>query len=373
MTRPLRLLIVNWQDRLNPRAGGAEIHLHEIFGRLAARGHQVTLLCSGWPGAPGRAIVDGMEVHRVGGRHSFALLARRYHADHLRSRPYDLLVEDLNKIPLNTPSWGGAPVVLLTHHLFGATAFRSASLPVAAATWLLERAIPRWYRGLPTHAVSESTAEDLAARGLARDDIRVIPNGVDLDFFTPRPDSRAAEPLLLYLGRLQRYKRVDLPLRALAGLRERGVPARLVIAGRGPERERLERLASRLGVSRQVEFPGFVSEARKRELFREAWVHLLTSPREGWGITNLEAAACGTPTVASDSPGLRDSVQPGLSGELVPHGDVDALTTSLHALLTDGRRMETLRQGARLFASRFSWETSAEATEAELLRVRRPD
>jgi glycosyltransferase involved in cell wall biosynthesis len=373
MTRPLRLLIVNWQDRLNPRAGGAEIHLHEIFGRLVRRGHQVTLLCSGWSGAPAREEVDGIEVHRVGGRHSFALRARRYHALRLRDRGFDLLIEDLNKIPLNTPRWGGAPVVLLVHHLFGATAFRSASPPVAAATWLLERNIPRWYRGIPTHAVSESTAADLVRRGLEREDIRVITNGVALDYFTPLAEMRSPDPLLLYLGRLQRYKRVDLPLRALTRLRAQGMGVRLVIAGRGPDAARLERLAERLGVSRWVEFAGFVSEEHKRELFRSAWVHLLTSPKEGWGITNLEAAACATPTVASDAPGLRDSVQPGVSGELVPHGDVEALASSLHGLLTDGERLTALRTGARAFAERFSWEHSAQATEADLLRLRDGD
>jgi glycosyltransferase involved in cell wall biosynthesis len=370
MHQPLRLLVVNWQDRLNPRAGGAEIHLHEIFGRLAARGHQVTLLCSGWPGAPAREVVDGMELHRVGDRHTFALHARRYHERHLRPRPFDRLIEDLNKIPLNTPGWRGAPVLLLVHHLFGATAFRSASPPVAAATWLLERAIPRWYRGLPVHAVSESTAADLARRGLSRERMRVIPNGVDLEYFSPAPVERSPEPLLLYLGRLQRYKRADLPLRALAELQRRGVYARMVIAGRGPDRRRLERLAQRLGVSARVEFAGFVSEEEKRKLFRAAWIHLLTSGKEGWGISNLEAAACGTPTVASDSPGLRDSVSPGVSGQLVPHGDVPALVSTLQGLLGDAAHLAALERGSRRFAERFSWEASADATEADLLRLR---
>jgi hypothetical protein len=74
----VRILVVNWQDRENPQAGGAEIHLHEIFGRLAARAHAVTLLCGGWPGSPARAAIDGLIVHRVGTRHTFPVHARRY-------------------------------------------------------------------------------------------------------------------------------------------------------------------------------------------------------------------------------------------------------------------------------------------------------
>ena len=69
----MRILVVNWQDRENPQSGGAEIHLHEIFGRLAAKGHEVRLLCGGWPGCPPRATLDAIDVYRVGTRHSFPL------------------------------------------------------------------------------------------------------------------------------------------------------------------------------------------------------------------------------------------------------------------------------------------------------------
>ena len=108
----MRLLLVNWQDRDNPLAGGAEIHLHEIFGRLAARGHEITLLCGGWPGAEPRARLDGIDVIRVGTRHSFPFLARRYYRRHLMLHGYDLLVEDVNKIPLGTPRAARSAAVL---------------------------------------------------------------------------------------------------------------------------------------------------------------------------------------------------------------------------------------------------------------------
>ncbi|HXE60946.1 MAG TPA: glycosyltransferase family 4 protein, partial [Gemmatimonadaceae bacterium] len=97
---PLRLLLVNWQDRENPQAGGAETHLHEIFGRLAARGHEVTLLCSGWTGCAPRTTLDGIQVHRVGTRYTFQFMARRYYTKHLAKAGHDVLVEDINKIPL---------------------------------------------------------------------------------------------------------------------------------------------------------------------------------------------------------------------------------------------------------------------------------
>ena len=159
---------------------------------LAARGHRVSLLVSGWDGAPSRVGIDGMDVHRVGGRHTFGMAAPPYYARHLRRSGFDVVVEDLNKVPLFAPAWVGRPLVLLVHHLFGRTAFEEASLPVAAATWLLERPLAVAYRRVPVAAVSGSTADDLVDRGLDRDRITVIPNGVDLERY------RQGLPVLAY-------------------------------------------------------------------------------------------------------------------------------------------------------------------------------
>jgi glycosyltransferase involved in cell wall biosynthesis len=366
----LKILVLNWQDLANPSSGGAETHLHEVFGRLAARGHEVTLLASGFPGGRPRAEAEGMQIHRVGGRHSYAVAARPYFRRHLASTRWDVVVEDLNKVPLFTPYWVRRPLVLLVHHLFGATAFREASPPVAAATWLLERPIPRVYRSVPVQAVSESTADDLVSRGLSRRSIEVIHNGVELGYFTPSPAvPRFAEPTFLYVGRLKRYKRVDLAVDAVALLRARGVPAVLRIAGRGDDEPRLRARVERLGAGEWVRFEGFVSEERKRELLRASWATVLASPREGWGITNVEAAACGTPAVAADAPGLRESVRHGETGLLVPYDDAAALADALGSLAADPARVEVLGAAGRRFAKGFSWERAAERTEDHLARV----
>ena len=341
-----------------------------MFGRLAARGHEVTLLVSGFAGAPARERLDGMDVHRVGGRHTFSMAAPAWYRRQADPGGHDLLIEDLNKVPIFAPFWAREPVVLLVHHLFGRTAFQEASLPFAAATWLLEQPLPLFYRHLPVEAVSESTAADLVSRGFRGDHIEVIHNGVDLDHYHPDPSAeRYDEPTLLYLGRLKRYKRVDLVLRAVGRLRDQGVAARLLIAGRGDAEDSLRALRERLGLAARVEFLGFVDEKAKLDLLRRAWVHVLTSPKEGWGISNLEAAACGTPTVASDSPGLRDSVVDGETGFLVPHGDVAALAQRLAQVLGDAGLRARLGACAHAFARRHGWERAADATERHLTSV----
>jgi glycosyltransferase involved in cell wall biosynthesis len=341
-----------------------------VFGRLARRGHDVTLLVSGWSGAAPRTSDQGLAIHRVGSRHTYNLVAPLYYRRHLGPERFDVLVEDLNKVPLFSPYWAGIPVGLVVHHLFGATAFHEASFPIAAATWLLERPLARAYRGVPVAAVSESTQHDLVARGFAPNLIRVIENGIDIEHYRPDPvQPRFQQPTLLYLGRLKRYKRIEIIIRAFAQIAREMPEARLIIAGAGDHARALGHLVARLDLQRRIDFTGFVNEADKLRLLRGAWVHVLTSPKEGWGISNLEAAACGTATVASNSPGLRDSVRDRETGFLVPHGDVEALALSVKTVLGDPRLRESLGQGARRFAEQLTWERSADRMEAFLAHV----
>jgi glycosyltransferase involved in cell wall biosynthesis len=360
----VKILVVNWQDRENPQAGGAEIHLHEIFGRLAARGHDVTLLCGGWPDCPPRATLDGIHVVRIGTRLTWPALARRAYRRLFRDHPHDVLVEDINKMPLFTPRWGARRVVALVPHLFGGTAFQELAAPLAAVVWLSERPLAREYRGIPFHAISESTAEDLEQRGIRRDLIRVIYPGIDTRHYTPAPDLRSPRPLFSYLGRIKRYKGIDLVIRAFA---EAAIPdATLEIAGAGDHRPALERLAASLDLGPRARFLGRISEADKVSLLRRSWALAFASPKEGWGITNLEAAACGTPVVASSSPGIRESVRDGETGYLVPHGDTAAFAAALRRLAGSPELVGKLGANARMFAESFTWERAALETESHL-------
>ena len=363
----MNILLVNWQDRLNPQAGGAEIHLFGLFGRLAERGHRIRLICSGWPGARPVEEVDGIEVHRTGGRHSFALRGRGAVRRALRHEPPDVVVEDINKLPLFLASLTDRPFCVIVPHLFGTTAFEEASWPVAAMVVAAERPVPRCYHRAGFHVISESTRDDLMARGVPRDRIVVIHPGVDTEFYTPAPSlDRTDPPSFLYVGRLRRYKRVDLAIEALALARRERPDLVLDIAGTGEDRSRLETVSRGLGVADAVRFRGFVSEAEKLRLLRTTWANLFPSPKEGWGITVMEAAACGTPSIASDSPGLRDSVRDGESGYLVPHGDAGALARRLLELAADRVRVDALGRAGRRLAEAHTWDAAANATEAHL-------
>ncbi len=366
----MKILVINWQDRENPLAGGAELHLHEIFERLAARGHQVTLLCGGWRGCPPTATLGGVEVLRVGTRQTFALRVFAYWKRHLAAQRWDVIVEDINKAPLYTPAWGAkCPIVACVPHLFGATVFQELPWPLAAAVWLSERPLPVAYRDTAFEAISESTADDLVARGIAREQVRVIYPGVDSGHFTPAPDVRSAVPTFAYIGRLKRYKGVDIVIRAFARLKTAN--AILEIAGAGDYRPALEQLTRSLALGDRVRFLGFVTEAEKLALLRRTWAMLLASPKEGWGLTNVESAACGTPVVASNSPGIRESVRDGVTGFLVPHGDVDGFAAAMDRLAADPALVTSMGRDARVFADTFTWDNAAVQTEKHLLDVMR--
>ncbi len=363
----MNILLVNWQDRENPQAGGAEIHLFEIFSRLVGRGHRVRLVTSGWPGATPRATVQGLEVTRLGSRNTFAMLGRGGFRRALAAEQPDIAIEDVNKVPLFLPAMTDRPFCTIIPHLFGDTVFREAPVPLATAVWLAERPLARAYGRTGFHAISESTRDDLIARGVLAGHIRVIHPGVDSVHYAPGAESaRTDPPSFLYIGRLRRYKGVGVALEALALARRNRPELRLDIAGSGDFRAALEHQARSLGIADAVTFHGFVDEARKLQLLRSTWANVFPSPKEGWGITVVEAAACGTPSLASDSPGLRDSVRNGLTGFLVAHGDAAALAERMVALADDRALVDRLGAAARAFAQTLTWEAAALATETHL-------
>jgi glycosyltransferase involved in cell wall biosynthesis len=327
----------------------------------------VRLVCSGFPGAAAVEMVDGIEVHRRGGRMSFALRGRAAVRQALRAERPDVVIDDVNKLPLCVPTLTDRPVYAIIPHLFGTTAFQEVSWPMAMTVWAAERLIPVAYRGAWFHAISESTRDDLVGRGLPAERVAVVHPGVDAVRYAPDPSvGRSDPPRFVYLGRLKRYKGVEHLLRAVALARRERDDLGLDIAGSGDDRPRLEALARSLGIADAVRFLGFVDESAKLALLRQAVANVFPSPKEGWGITVMEAAACGTPSLASDAPGLRDSVRDGLTGLLVPHGDAAALASAMLRLAGDPALVERLGHAARQHALAHSWEAATDRVEAHL-------
>ncbi|MBI3783368.1 MAG: glycosyltransferase family 4 protein [Deltaproteobacteria bacterium] len=357
MARPL--LILNERDQRHPAAGGAELHVSETARYFAELGYAPTLLCSRFRGAPAEEMQDGLRVRRFGNRLTYYLMLPSVVRRALAERPGTVIVEHLCKLPFCTPLYVRAPLVLLTHHLFGVTAFQQVPFPVACAVYVSEKFIPWVYRGRRFVAVSPSTRDDLIGRGIPERNITVIPNGLDHSLYHARGRVSGERPTILVLGRVEFYKRIELILQAAKQIMAQIPDLQVVVVGDGGARSMLEGLSRELGLGDHVHFSGFVSNAEKVDYIRRSHVLANASEKEGWGLTVLEANACGVPAVASDVPGLRDAVRDGETGVLVAHGDVNALAAALRRILVDAAYRERLAAGALAWAQRFDWRTAA--------------
>jgi glycosyltransferase involved in cell wall biosynthesis len=174
-------------------------------------------------------------------------------------------------------------------------------------------------------------------------------------------------PTILYLGRLKKYKSVDLLIKALPLVINEVPEARLVIVGEGDYKPELQNLTRNLELEDKVIFTGFVDGKTKVEWLHRAWVTVYPSIKEGWGLTNIEANACGTPAIASDVPGLRESVLPGKTGFLFRYGDEQDLADKIIRIITDNELRERFSREGILWASNFSWDKVVSEVE-ELLQ-----
>jgi glycosyltransferase involved in cell wall biosynthesis len=366
----LNLIAFNWRDPRHPEAGGAELHLYEILSRAVRDGDRVTWLAEAFPGGAPEDEVGGIRVCRAGSWYNAHLALGSLYRRRFRRERFDLVIEDINKVPFFTPCYAGAPVLAVVPHLFGTTAFREAPAPVAGIVWAHEGLIPIVYRRTPVLAISESTRDDLVRRGIARDRVSVVRCGLTpSDYRVSRDPAGREEPVIVFLGRLRRYKGAQHALRALPRVRASVPGAVLHVVGDGPYRAELERLAARLGVAEHVRFLGALRHEGKVAALNDAQVAVAPSPKEGWGLTVIEANACATPVVASRSPGLVESVREGETGLLVPHGDADALADALVRLLTDRAERLRMAEAARRWAATFDWETCYRGSRAVMERA----
>jgi glycosyltransferase involved in cell wall biosynthesis len=358
----MRILVINWQDWTNPLAGGAEAHLRETFRRIAADGHHVTLFCSSYPGAAAEETIDGIRIIRRGGRNTFNFFVPGAYRELTAREHFDVVVDDLNKIPFYTPLFVRHPLVVISHHFFGSSIFLEAGRVLGSYVFLAEKLVDRIYRNERFLVVSDSTLDEFVRRGFARENFTLALNGLDHEKLHPTGVSKSKHPTVGYFGRLKKYKSPDHLVRAFARVRREVPEAELVFIGRGDFQPELQRLAAELGVAESTRFAGFVSEEEKLRLLQELWVVVNPSMKEGWGIVNVEANACGTPAIAADSPGLRDSVRHGLNGLLYRYADVDELTAHLLQVLGDEDLRHRLEKGALEFARSLSWDETAATT-----------
>jgi len=356
---PRHILLLTDRDWTHPQGGGTGTNLYGQVSRWIAWGHRVTVVAGSHPGAAAvEQLAPNLELHRMGGRMTVFPRAA-WAVLHGVGRDADVVLEVVNGITFLTPLWLRRPSVTLVHHVHRDHYVAEMGRPGAVAAFLAETLPLRaLYRSSPFVTISEAGRDDLCALGIPEERIHVCRLGVEQAPFAP--GERAAEPRLLYLGRLKQYKRIELLLDVLEG-----VPStHLDIAGEGDHRPAIEADIARRGLGERVVLHGHVSEERKAELLARSWVNLTASSAEGWCLTVMEAALCATPSAALRVGGLPESIVDGETGLLA--GDGPELTAKVRTLVEDRALRERLGEAARVRAETFTWERTAGETLAVL-------
>ncbi len=365
----LNILIFNWQDITNPLAGGAEVHLHEVFERIAARGHHVTLFCHRYPGSAEEEVRNGIRIVRRGGRFLFNFHVFLEYLRRFRKEYYDVIIDDVNKIPFYTPLFVHKPIQGITHHLFGKSIFLEAPWPLALYVYLSERLIKPIYKNVHFIIGSPSTYNEYCLWGFPESKIAIINYCVNHSIYYPDPTGEYNRNLIGYFGRLKKYKSVDHLILAFVDLLKVNPDLRLQIIGDGDDRPRLEALVKEKRLTERVNFLGFINEKEKAPTLQKMNLVVNTSSKEGWGLTVVEANACGTPVVAANVQGLRDSVKHGETGLLYEYGNIQDLVEKIRTILDNPVLRQRLREKALEWAKSFNWEDAADKTLEYIYRT----
>jgi glycosyltransferase involved in cell wall biosynthesis len=361
----LHILILSDRDWTHPQGGGTGTNLFGQVARWLDWGHRVSVIACSYPGAAPVERIGDLTLHRVGGRSTVfpRAIVRQWRG---LVPDADVVLEVINGITFLTPLWCRLPRVTLIHHIHRDHYVRELGTAGRVAALALETLpLTYLYRHTQFVTISQASARDIASHGIDPERIEVSYLGVEHGAFTPDPDKRAPVPTLLYLGRLKRYKRIEVVLDVL----QRNPGAVLELAGEGDHRPVLEAEIAARGLEDRVRMHGHVSEERKLELYRRAWINITTSSAEGWGLSVTEAGACATPSAALRLGGLAEAIDDGRTGVLA-HDPIE-LAEKVGRVLADPGARDALGRAAHARACEFSWEATAQRTLALLDAQRR--
>lgn len=363
---PRRILFLVWRDTDHPDGGGSEVYVEHMARWLAERGHAVTIQCAAHPNAPADQVREGIRFRRRGGRLSVYPRALAYLLSPAGRRA-DVVIDVHNGIPFASTLIRRRGVRVLVHHVHREQwqiiyPGRRGQL----GWWVESRLAPWLYRGRPYITVSQASRDDLGRLGIGPERVDIVCNGIDM----PHPSRlrpRSVSPRLIVLGRLVPHKRIEHALDVMAALAGEQQQLSLDVVGEGWWHDELTAYADRLGITDRVRFHGYVAEAVRDELLDAAWLMLVPSVKEGWGIAVMEAAARGVPAIGyRTAGGVTESIVDGDTGLLV---DTPAeLIARTRELLADDEARTTMGKKARERATNFDWQSSAAEFERLILR-----
>lgn len=364
----MKILIFSWRDIKHPICGGAEILTLELAKKWIEKGHQVSLVSARFPGAKSQETIEGLKIFRPGKFYRYSPFEYlpylyqtvKFYRKKLAGR-YNLVIDQVHGLPFFTPFFVKEKVILFPLEVAGKIWFREIPFPYSFIGYLLEIIYIKMFKNIPFLTISPSAAKELTLLGVKN--ISAISPGLNFKPSKKIPQKNLI-PLLISLGRITAMKRIEHTFQAFRLLHKEFPLIKLTIIGRGKEKylQELKNLCRQITIEDRVSFPGYVSEAEKRKLLSQAWLLVSSSLKEGWGLTVIEAAACGTPTVAYKIPGLVDSIKHGQTGLLCQKNNPVDLARNIRRVLLDPSLRKQLSQNALIYSRQFTWNKAANET-----------
>lgn len=348
----MNILWLSWRDIKNPAAGGAEKLAYQVASRLVRDGVKVTLFTSGFASGKVREVIDGVQILRAGNRLTCRFHAFFYAQEH---SDFDLIIDEINTIPAFSIFYARKKVVALIHQLAREYWWSETFSPVNLIGYLAEPLYLALYRQIPTLTVSASTKSDLVKLGFSK--IKIIREGADFKPQLSAPPRHS--DLILFIGRLTAPKGPQDAITAFKMINNSLPQTKMIVAGSGPLKDKLQKLVKKLQLTRKAQLAGFVPQKEKVHLLKKAKIILIPSVREGWSLVATEANALGCVPIGYNVPGLRDSIQNQKTGVLVKK-DPTALAQAAIQLLENESQRQKLAQNGFAFAQKFSWDNTYE-------------
>ena len=356
----MNIIWFSWKDIKHPQSGGAEVISNKLMVNLVQDGHKVTLITSRYPGSKEHSVINGVDIFRTGNRFTVYWKAFRLFRKRFADKP-DLVIDEMNTMPFGCALYTSTPAVLLAYQLARKVWFYQMPFPLSVIGFLLEPVylfvMSRFYKTVLTE--SESTRRDLQKYGFSANKIHVFRVGLELQPLAKLPSKKSLATILV-LGSVRPMKRTLDAIKAFERASDQNPQFNLIVAGdaSGKYGENVLIYCKESRHRTRINFMGRVSVATRKKLMRESSLILVTSVKEGWGLIVTEANSQGTPAIAYDCDGLRDSVEDGVTGLLVPAGDTTALGDAINSCLLDRPAYERLRKQAWSSSKQYTFKNS---------------
>jgi glycosyltransferase involved in cell wall biosynthesis len=367
----MRIVVLNWKSWEDSEAGGSELNAFYLCKYLISKGHDITYFCRKTREQKEKNLnkidlildkdAEKINTIRKGNRITTYLWFMLYYLISLRKK-IDFIIDVHNGISWFTPMYSRKSKLLIVHHVVDKLWFKQKDppFPFYIQGYIMEQwLMPFFYRKTKVLAVSPSTKEDLIKMGFKEKNIFVAYNGIADNL---KSGEKSKEPLLIYLGRIEKYKNIEKFIDLCIDLKIQGE-----IIGQGRYLDELKKYASEKDAHKYISFRGFVSENEKIKAYQKAWAFVMPSNKEGWGITSIEANRCGTPVIAFNVEGLRDSIKNGESGFLV--NSYDEMKKKTEELINNEKLRKKLEKNSVKWSKRFTWNAYGERVLKEIDKI----